>query len=1043
MKWISLSGLGIALLLVAVVSSLLLWLAASYSRVHPLNLDRYLPSIQRYLAGAGLPMTIGHLEVFYDESPIIRATDIAIVGSHGEAGVYVEQAAIKLANRRIFALQASPKVIEAKGVTLRIVRDENGVGVYGLERRQARSDGGAGMVEWLNGLAFSSVWARLKDVKIDKVNLLLRDKILGTEWVLENGRLAMTRYPDDGERGTLVASVRRLSGVDRLGLKEGMVMPVLVSFDHRHGDKVARLSAKFDQTEVGLVADYLPEQLRDLLRAQGSVEIGTDIMPGNSLSRPWVTLRLANVVVQPPQGFSKPLEFPRLTMTASYSPSPTDVLEIRDIALLSRRGNIWSGKGTVSQLTTDPVLDVSVDSEAGDVQGIFDFFPDQVERSKKALDFLRPNLKDAAYRELHAVFKGRLADFPHCGDACGTVQIDARIPQGRVKFLPELSEAVLTEDGSARFVWRGQSFTVSAARARFADQRVDNLTVTLNNMFSPDPTHVLVSGTLTGGVEGVLAELRKLDDQGEVPRRSSGTHVTALAVDVPLPHGRDASFHESTVTVSSTLKDVEVAGLEELGDEVFSASLARVTMFPDKSLRIVADGRLGGNPLKVTWQKGLDDEVPSEMFLNVDGTVDARWLLARAGKPEGISVTGVVGLAANLVKGTSGNWRFGVKANGDKASANIASLAYAKKSGEPFALEAQGVYGVSGTVRVDALKVKGARANVAGSFAYNSARPDDLEVRLNPLVLGGTDVSVNYAKRVARVSGRRLDVSGIDLFGGDRDEASSIRNVTADLQVDELKMEGGGLKNVIAQLTASDGRWDIQRFTGNLVGGSSVSIRLVPLKGQGGRRKLTLNIDDLGATLSTLGMYERLKGGKMWGDIVYDSRQVGSGVLKMSHFELDNPPVLVKLLSLVSLQQLLAGTDSVLFSSAVLPVRIDGDRVSLDKANFEGPSMSIRLDGDYYRDRGELDFDGRLAPAIPLNRLVSKIPLVGTLLTGSQDGVLVADFKLKGKSSDPDINVRPLSVLTPGLVKDFWRGLTGSEREGNGSSHGEGRKNLP
>jgi hypothetical protein len=86
--------------------------------------------------------------------------------------------------------------------------------------------------------------------------------------------------------------------------------------------------------------------------------------------------------------------------------------------------------------------------------------------------------------------------------------------------------------------------------------------------------------------------------------------------------------------------------------------------------------------------------------------------------------------------------------------------------------------------------------------------------------------------------------------------------------------------------------------------------------------------------------------------------------------------------------------------------------------------MSLRLNGPYNSDLKELNMDGKLAPAIPLNRLVAKIPLLGTILAGSQDGLVVADFKLKGPTRDPQVNVRPLSVLTPGLVKDLWKGLT-------------------
>ena len=84
--------------------------------------------------------------------------------------------------------------------------------------------------------------------------------------------------------------------------------------------------------------------------------------------------------------------------------------------------------------------------------------------------------------------------------------------------------------------------------------------------------------------------------------------------------------------------------------------------------------------------------------------------------------------------------------------------------------------------------------------------------------------------------------------------------------------------------------------------------------------------------------------------------------------------------------------------------------------------MDLRFNGSYGRLNSQLNIQGNLAPAIPFNRLVSKVPLIGTILTGSQDGVVVADFRLKGPISAPEINVLPLSVLTPGLLKDLFRG---------------------
>lgn len=1020
-RLIGLGSLGTFIVIVGVMGALTGWLAASYSQAHPLDLGPYIPRIEGYLAKQGLRVSIGQLQLFYDDSPVVRMADVGVFGANGEMGVFVEQAAIKLSLRRLLVMQPSPKVIEAKGVTLRVVRRANGVGIAGLDLGEAEEKK-EGAIAWLNGLRLSAAWGRLKDVKIDRVNLLLRDEVQDAEWALENGRLAFARYTDDGEHGTLTARVRRLYGEGGvLNLGED-VMPVLVSFDHEAGKDEANLSAKFDQTDVGLVSDYLPPQLKDLLKARGSVELGITLHEENVLSRPWVTLRLANAVILPPKGFSAPLEFPKLTMTAAYMPSPTDVLEIKDLAFVGKRGNVWRMMGKVEDVTTDPLVALSINSEEGDIQGIFDLFPDQPRGFNKALKFLRPNIKNAEYENLKAIVAVRPSVFPHCEDACGTIEIATHVKKGEVKFMPEFSPIITT---SASFVWSGQSFSVTSPKGKLADQEVSDVVVTLTSLFSPSPTHVLVSGTMVGGLNGVLAQLRGLDDEGRIPPRATGTHVSRVNVDVPMPRGREATFSESTVTVKSDVRDFSVEGVKELGGEVFSAKKAEVELFADKSLRIESEGVLGSNPLKVSWQQGIDPLHKREMFLNVDGRVSGQWLMDRADNLEGVMISGPVTVAANLVKTVSSTWRFGVKADAGDAVVKVDKVAFDKPKGESLEVTTQGVMTADGALRLDELVANGKNVELKGKVAYDKKAPDATMAVLKPFKLGRTDVNVNYVNRKAEVVGTRLDISGLDVFGGDDGKDDGVKNLALGLKVDELLTENGKLRDVSAQLNARDGKWDIERFVSVLPSGAKVNVRLVPLQGQGERRKLTLNVDNLGETLTTLGLYDKLSGGKMWGEITYDTPTVGGGVLKVERFELRNPPVLMKLLSLISLQQLVAGTDGTIFDHATLPVRIDGDTVRLDKASLEGPSMSIRLDGTYQRGSEILDFDGRLAPAIPFNRLVSKIPLVGTILTGSQDGVVVADFKLKGPAKDPAINVRPLSVLTPGLVKDFWRGLTG------------------
>lgn len=1075
----------LALALAAGIAVACWWLVEAYTRAHPLDLGGYLPRFEALMAKRGTPLRIGSAELYFDEGPVVRMNDVALLGPDGSMAVYVEQAGIRLANRRLFMMTLAPKVIEAKNVTLRLVAENGRVRVANMNFGEAGGERKMpGVVDWLNGLGHDRVWGRLKNVRVSNLNLLVKDVDHDAEWVWEGSNLNIDRYPATGEDGTLNGVARRLQDGKTMVVQEPAyarvrlaagggprgardvsgtrvsapsptlvsaslvsdtafvagnltiprtyergAIPVLVKFTHAPDDETLSIDARLDRADLGLVADYLPEQFRDLLRARGRIEVGTRLLPDNRLERPWVTLRLGNVTVMPPEGFSKALKFPRIYLTASYAPpvagvSDSDVLYLNRVRVLTERGNEYLVSGTISRLTSDPFVSLRLSSEKGDPQGIFDFFPDENPGMAKALKWLRPNIMDAEYANLKADVQVRAKAFPHCADRCGVIDIDADVVKGKVRFLDEFSPAVATASGT--FVWRGNRFTVALPKASVADQQARNVTVTLTNMFTtPDvPVNVLVSASVAGELPGVLKQLAQLHEaKGKVPTNIAGRHETRLSVRVPLPHGREATFADSTVLVSSTVSGMEARDLAALNGSVYSAKAADVQLDAGKNLRVAADGALDGVPLKIDLVQGIMPGRFNPTKLSLQGSVAGSWLMKHGVDARDVSLTGVFGVAANLAETKEGVWRFGVSADAARGLVKVRQLNFSKPQGGKMTVRTQGTFGPGKIVDLNSLVVRGAGANISGTLKIDPDHQDDMVVKLNPFVLGQTDAAVDYARRNAVVTGRRIDLRGLDIFGGDT-STTHIVNVRAKVDVDEVDTRNGVLNAVAADVEGVDGRWDIHQFTAKVNGQANVNVRLVPLEGQGQRRKLTVAVDDLGSTLKALGLYANLKGGRLAGEMTYDTPEVGGGTFTLTSFSLDNAPIVMKLLGLLSLEQLLAGTNNVLFDKAVLPVRVDNRVWHLDNATFEGPSMSVRLNGDYNSRTELMGFSGNLAPAIPFNRLVAKIPLLGTILTGSQDGVVVADFTLKGPTSDPQVSVKPLSVLTPGLVKDVWRGLT-------------------
>jgi Protein of unknown function/AsmA-like C-terminal region len=1026
-------------LLVLVGIALFVWAAQEYTRYHPLDATHRLEQLGKYLMPEGMELSADKAELYFDDGPVLRLSGLGIQGADGELGVFVEQAAVRFASTQLLLLSAAPKEVEARGVTLRLVRSAEGVSIAGLNFGGKEGGNRKGVVDWLNGLGWDRVWGRLKQVKVADLNLLVRDDVQHAEWVLEDGGLVMSRYPDAGERGTMTAFVRRLYGEgDKLDNFDNV--PVLVSFEHGPKAEGLEIRGRLDRADAQMVSDYFPPQFADLLRAQGQVEVGTRLLENNELEQPWITLRLRDVKVHPEAAYSKPMEFPKLVMTASYVPpvngvSSSDVLMVRQLNVTTKSGAVVDASGTITGMQGgNPLVDVSLASDKGDIKDVLGFFPDKPRGFAKALQWLEPNIQKGSYSDLTAHYKGYPEDFPGCGENCGVLDIDAEFSDGRVRFLDELTPVEAPE---GRFRWRGEAFTVTAPKGTIKSeagtQNVKNVVVTMKDIFATTPSQLRVTGILSGPASGVMAELNKMDEiTGKVPLGISGKQTGWMDILVPLPRGAKASFASSTVLVSASIADVGVKGLPQLKGLDFAGPSAVVTLDETKRLRVQTEGALGGLPMKVDWSQSIAPQEDDKMHVVAKGSVTGAWLMGHVSTTQ-LEVSGTVGVNVTLDEIKDDSWEFAAVADGARAQVGVPAMRFIKPTGRRLNVDAKGVYTVGERVNLEKLDVVGADLAVNGTVDWHM---DDLaksSVDLPMVTLGATDVAASMKGGDLVLRGKLLDVSGYDLFDSkvegnpvDDKPDESLDGIYLDMDVATVRFEKGDLTDVSLDAHAVKGRWDVGKLTA-LVDGKNIHVVRNALPGQTGRSQMTLVIEDLGRTLDVTGIYSQLNKGRLTGDITYDSRDVGGGVLKIEDFEVKNPPVMMQIMSLLSLEQMFSGSSSTLFKTATIPVRIDGRVFYLDNASLEGPSMDVRLTGSYDRGHKEMNIDGKLAPGIPLNRLVGKIPLLGALLTGSQDGVVVADFKVKGSTSEPQVNVRPLSVITPGLLKDFWRGVTGSD----------------
>ncbi|MCA0369939.1 MAG: DUF3971 domain-containing protein [Proteobacteria bacterium] len=96
-------------------------------------------------------------------------------------------------------------------------------------------------------------------------------------------------------------------------------------------------------------------------------------------------------------------------------------------------------------------------------------------------------------------------------------------------------------------------------------------------------------------------------------------------------------------------------------------------------------------------------------------------------------------------------------------------------------------------------------------------------------------------------------------------------------------------------------------------------------------------------------------------------------------------------------------------------------KLIVPKGFVQGPSLGMTMKGSLADHFENLHFSGNIYPAYFVNNAISKIPLLGQLLTGGKhEGLWGVSYTITGPRSDPKIGVNPLSVFTPGVLRKLF-----------------------
>ncbi len=513
------------------------------------------------------------------------------------------------------------------------------------------------------------------------------------------------------------------------------------------------------------------------------------------------------------------------------------------------------------------------------------------------------------------------------------------------------------------------------------------------------------------------------------PANVRGNSRTNLKLRFPLE--KDLAIDAVGVAAAAAVTDAEIAGIRSGLD----FGHGRIQLRVDKE-KLVASGTgdLGAIPASIEWTENFNRKVPFRSRYAVTVETGAEQLGTALAIPyppfsDG-SATGTIKGTMVYTAGWDRKGTVDVRADLGETRLDIDALKWRKDAGVPGTAHLVLTMANDRVARIAKAEVSAADLAFSGTGDF-AADGRLARVEVERLAYGNTDLRATAAQGrdggwTASIAGLALDLEPFmdTLFDQDEEVKDAVPLVLA---VDLGRVRTGPSRFVGAvkgTLARVGSRWQKVTLDGMLETNLPLSVRMEP---GGPGRVLRVQSGDAGTLLRTLGHYEYMKGGTFQLDGVYDDRTPSGplkGTLVIRDYRIIKAPGFGKLLSVLSLTGIVDALqgEGVGFSILNAPFTYDKGVLELSEARATGVSLGYTASGKIFTDNDTVDVEGTLVPAYVVNAALGKLPLIGGLFSGGQEGggVFAATFHLRGPIDEPNITVNPLSVLAPGILRNLF-----------------------
>ena len=272
------------------------------------------------------------------------------------------------------------------------------------------------------------------------------------------------------------------------------------------------------------------------------------------------------------------------------------------------------------------------------------------------------------------------------------------------------------------------------------------------------------------------------------------------------------------------------------------------------------------------------------------------------------------------------------------------------------------------------------------------------------------------------IKGKSVDLSFFKIS----EAKSTFKDITINLNMNVKVLKY--INNTIFSPVEAKGKfrnvWQNLFFKGLFDTGEDLTINIDSFDNS---RLLKIQSSNAGKALKIKNISKSINGGRLRFEAIYNSLETDDyfdGKLSLTDFAIKKKSKLstfIKFIRIFDIKKQLDG-DTEDFEYAEMQVNRNKKVYNIDNGKVYGGLMALTAKGFINKENDLVNIEGLVAPTYAIDSWIGNIPIIGTIVTGIEGGgVFAANYSVKGTVKDPKYFVNPLSVLTPGLFKDFWK----------------------